>query len=65
MPPITGAIVHSGPRPLTSSAAAYAGSHSVSWNLQSTSGQKVPAGIYFVRFSTRTESETRKVVAVE
>jgi uncharacterized repeat protein (TIGR01451 family) len=42
-----------------------AGSHSVSWNMMSASSQKVPTGIYFVRLSTRTEAETKKVVVIE
>ncbi|MFH1219671.1 MAG: FlgD immunoglobulin-like domain containing protein [Candidatus Eisenbacteria bacterium] len=42
-----------------------AGSHSVTWNFMSQSGQKVPVGIYFVRLSTSTENTTKKLVVVE
>jgi uncharacterized repeat protein (TIGR01451 family) len=42
-----------------------AGSHPMTWNMMSTSGQKVPAGIYFVRLSTSIESVTKKLVIVE
>jgi hypothetical protein len=42
-----------------------AGSHLVAWNKVNDSGEKVPAGIYFVRFSTRAQNATKKVVVVD
>ena len=41
------------------------GSYTVEWDATAEGGEKVPAGIYFVRLSTRAEDATKKIVVVE
>jgi PKD repeat protein len=41
------------------------GKHTISWNLKTTSGQKVSAGNYFIKLESATINEVKKIVVTE
>jgi hypothetical protein len=38
------------------------GEHEITWDLRSTSGRRVPAGLYFIRVDSPTGTEARKLL---